>query len=354
MENDLELKTNKISILSLEYDELVEFCKNNNLKVFLAKQLYNWIYKKYVFDFNQMTNISNKNREVLKQHFYFPDIQIEKKLVANDETTKFLFKLNDGNKIESVIMKFDYGYSLCVTSQIGCNMGCKFCASGQLKKIRNLTADEIVLQVIKANLYLLENKNKTIRNIVVMGIGEPFDNYDNLKKFLNIVRNDLGIGIGSRKITVSTSGLVNKFEQFTNDFPQVGLAISLHAPNNEIRSCLMPINNAFNIEQVLEGAKKIVKKTNRRITFEYIMIKDVNDKLEHANELGRRLKDILCYVNLIPYNKVDKTSFDRSNNIKHFINELKKHNIIVTVRQEKGNNIDGACGQLRARNINNN
>ena len=342
---------NKKSIFSIEYNELIEFCQKHNLKKFLAKQIYSWIYKKNVLDFDLMTDISRENKKILKECFYFPDLKIDKKLVAEDETTKFLFELEDHNKIESVIMKFDYGYSLCVTSQVGCNMGCKFCASGQLKKVRNLHDYEMVLQVVKANLYLSATKNKKIRNIVVMGIGEPFDNYENLKKFINIIRNDYGVGIGSRKITVSTCGLVNRFNDFLNDFAQVGLAISLHAPNNEIRNKIMPINNAYNIEQILDGARMFVAKTNRRITFEYIMLKGVNDSIDNATELGKRLKDILCYVNLIPYNEVDGNEFRRSNNIKHFINELKKHNIIVTVRQEKGANINGACGQLRAKNI---
>ena len=342
---------NKQSIFSLTYEELLDFITKANLKPYLARQIFSWIYKKHVYDFDLMTNVSKKNIEFLKQHFYFNHLTIDKCLISDDETTKFLFKLKDGNKIESIIMKFDYDYSLCVTTQVGCNMGCKFCASGQLKKIRNLTADEIVLQVVTANDYLLKQKNKKIRNIVVMGIGEPLDNYENLKSFLNIVRNDYGIGIGSRKITVSTCGLINKFPDFVKDFSQVGLAISLHAPNDEIRNSIMPINNAYNISKLIDAAKDVIKKTNRRITFEYIMIKGINDGIEHANQLGRLLKNLLCYVNLIPYNEVDNTIFKRSNNIKPFINELKKYNLIVTVRQEKGNKINGACGQLRAQEI---
>lgn len=341
----------KKDFFNYDYNDLLSLCNKYNLKPFLAKQLYDWVYKKFIFNFNEMTNISKTNISFLKDTFYFPTLKVDKLLKDKDGTVKFLFELEDGNKIESVIMNFEYGNSLCVTSQVGCNMGCKFCASGQLKKIRNLTASEIVLQLIYSNMYLIEHNLPKIRNIVVMGIGEPLDNYENLKKFLNIVRSDFGLALGSRKITISTCGLVEKLKTFVNDFPQVGIAISLHAPNDQIRNQLMPVNQAYNIEKIINVCKYIVKTTNRRITFEYIMLKGINDTKECAHQLGKLLNGMLCYVNLIPYNSVDNTNFKRSDNIKSFINELKKYNIIVTVRQEKGANINGACGQLRAKSI---
>ncbi len=343
--------TIKKDFFNYDYNDLLSLCSEHNLKPFLAKQLYDWVYKKFVFDFDKMTNISKQNIFFLKDFFYFSKLKVDQLLKDKDGTVKFLFELEDGNKIESVIMNFEYGNSLCVTSQVGCNMGCKFCASGQLKKIRNLIASEIVLQLMHANLYLLQNNLPKIRNIVVMGIGEPLDNYDNLKKFLNIIRDDLGLALGSRKITISTCGLVKKLKTFVNEFPQVGIAISLHAPNDLIRNQLMPINQVYNINEIITTSKDIIKSTNRRITFEYIMLKGINDTKECAQQLGKLLKGILCYVNLIPYNSVDNTSFQRSDNIKTFINELKKYKIIVTVRQEKGSDINGACGQLRAKSL---
>lgn len=339
------------NIYNYTYEELTKVLLEHNLKIYAAKQIFNWLYKKNCKTFDAMTNISKKNIKFLKDTFYIPNLELVlKKFDTIDDTTKFLFNLEDLNKIETVLMKFDYGWSVCVTTQVGCNMGCKFCASGQLKKIRDLSAAEIVAQIQYANEYLNKLYNDKVRNIVVMGIGEPFDNYDNLKKFLKIITNDYGIGIGFRKITVSTCGVVSRFEQWTNDFPQVGLAISLHAPNNEIRSKIMPINNAFDINVIIDSVKKYIKATNRRITFEYIMLKDVNDSSENALELSKLLRDILCYVNIIPYNPVDENDFQKSNKVRAFYEILREQNITATVRFSKGKNIDGACGQLRARN----
>ncbi len=321
----------------------------NGFKKFNAQQVFDWVYKKYQTDFSQMTNLSKTLVAWLQEHMYFSGLSEQVKQVSKDGTTKFLFKLEDGNQIETVLMHFDYGNSICVTTQVGCNMGCKFCASGQLKKVRNLEACEIVMQVYYLNKYLYTNDQPLIRNIVVMGIGEPLDNYENLSRFLNIVRDDHGIGIGSRKITVSTCGLVPRFDDWIRDFPQVGLAISLHAPNDTIRSQIMPINQAYNISQLMQAVKKYINATNRRITFEYILIDGINDSTACAQELAALVKDILCYINLIPWNPVNNTTFKRSQNVRGFYETLRKCGITATVRQEKGSDIDSSCGQLRAK-----
>lgn len=347
--NNKENFNKKESIFNFTLKDLEQKAIENNLKPFVAKQIYEWIYRKKVTDFTKMTNISKINIEWLKNNFEINLLKTKIKQVSNDGTIKFLFELEDQNRIETVLMKFEYGYSVCVTTQVGCNMGCKFCASGILKKQRNLSAAEIVLQVYMAQLYLDEYNLGKVGNIVVMGIGEPFDNIPNVSNFINIVNNNFGLEIGKRKITVSTCGLVNRFEEWTNLQPQVGLAISLHAPNDEIRSSIMPINRAFNIEKLLNAAKKYIETTNNRITFEYIMIKDVNDKDEHAIELANLLKGMLCYVNLIPYNMVNESGYKRSENVDRFFNILIANNIRATTRQEKGVDIDAACGQLRAK-----
>ena len=342
----------KQNILDYTLDELNNLLKNNNFNNFLAKQIFDWIYKKSVKSFDEMTNISKDAKKFLFENFYFKEfntkiIQIDEL----DETTKFLFILDDNNLIETVLMKFDYGYSVCVTTQVGCNMGCKFCASGLLKKKRNLMTYEIVNQIYSVQQYLYrKNKNNRISNVVVMGIGEPFDNFDNLIKFIKIINCDHGLQIGARKITVSTCGLANKIKTWAELMPQVGLAISLHAPNNIIRNKIMPINKAFDIDTLLNEVKYYIKTTNRRITFEYIMLKDVNDSINCAIELANKIRNILCYVNLIPYNPVNEHTFKRSNNVIAFANKLSELGITVTIRQEKGTQINAACGQLRANN----
>lgn len=341
----------KNNILNYTMNDLNDFFQKNNKKTFLSKQVYDWIYKKRNFNFDEMTNISKENREFLKNNFEI--FKLQKIIEQNDPidgTRKYLFKLPDDNKIETVLMKFNYGYSICVTTQVGCNMGCKFCASGLLKKIRNLETWEIVAQILTIQS-ILDIEDKSISNIVIMGIGEPFDNFENVSKFLNIINDDLGFQIGQRKITVSTCGLVNKFEEFAKRHPQTGLAISLHAPNDEIRNKLMPINKAFNIKQLIEACIKYVNTTNRRITFEYILLDGINDSKENALELVKLLRNINCYVNLIPYNNVSENGFKRSKKIRTFFEILNENRIITTIRQEKGNNIDAACGQLRAKNV---
>lgn len=347
MQQNNELK--KPSIFSYTMEDLQQKAQENNLKPYVAKQIYEWLYRKRIYDFNQMTNISKINIQWLKDNFSTDLLKTSITQVSNDGTIKFLFELADKNKIETVLMKFEYGYSVCVTTQVGCNMGCKFCASGILKKKRNLDAGEIVLQIYMAQLYLDKYNLGKVGNIVVMGIGEPFDNIPNVSNFINIVNNQFGLEIGKRKITVSTCGLVNRFEEWTKLQPQVGLAISLHAPNDEIRSSIMPINKAFNIEKLLNAAKWYIEQTNNRITFEYIMIKGVNDSDENALELAKLLDGMLCYVNLIPYNMVNESGYKRSENVDRFFNILIQNNIRATTRQEKGVDIDAACGQLRAK-----
>ncbi len=334
------------NIYDYTFHDLNKIFQENNFKPYLTKQVFKWIYENYISDFSEMTNISKSNIEWLENNFEIKKLNPIIINEDNDETIKILFELEDKNKIETVIMKFNYGYSVCLTTQVGCNFGCKFCASGQLKKKRDLTVGEIVAQVVWAKEKLRE-KNQELRNIVVMGIGEPFDNYENLKKFLTIVNKDLKFG--ARKITVSTCGVMKVMKDWIENFPQIGLAISLHAPNNEIRSKIMPVNNAYNIETIIENMEEYTKITKRRITFEYILLDGINDSKENAIELAGLLKNILCYVNLIPYNNVMGSEFSRSKKIKAFYDILRKNNITTTIRQEKGAGINGACGQLRAK-----
>lgn len=318
-----------------------------NEKTFRSKQLINWLYRKKITDFYLMSDIKKALQEKLNQDFIIPSIECVTKNVSHDGTTKFLFKLADENLIETVLMHQEYGYSLCVTSQVGCNMGCMFCASGLKKKVRNLEVSEMVLQVLTVE----KLTGIKITHIVVMGIGEPFDNYLNLLKFLNIVNHPLGLEIGQRHLTVSTCGLVPKIYEFA-DFPlQINLAISLHAPNNELRNKLMPINRSYNIEELFKALRYYYNKTNRRITIEYILINNVNDNLKEAKELANLLRGMNAYVNLIPYNEVLENPFKRSTIERQrlFYDALKKQGINVTLRKEQGSDIAAACGQLRSK-----
>ena len=292
-----------------------------------------------------MPNIPNKIKEKLLEDFDFSFI----KLVLKQEDVnvkKYLFELKDHKRIESVLMYHDYGISICVSSQVGCNMGCAFCESGRLKKERNLETYEIVEQI----LLIEEDIKQRISHVVVMGIGEPFDNYENVMNFIRIINHPKGLDIGSRHITVSTCGIVPKIEIFMNDFNQVNLAISLHAPNDKIRNKIMPISKAYKLEELLNVLKKYIAKTNRRITFEYIMLERINDTKECAIELSNILKGINCYVNLIPYNETENIKFKRTKKMQilAFYDILKKNGINVTIRKEFGGKVDAACGQLRA------
>lgn len=316
-------------------------------KKYRAKQIYDWLYVKKVNSFNDMTNISKDSMEKISNHFIVDDIEILKKEVDKD-VMKYLFKLHDNETIEAVLMFHDYGNSICVSSQIGCNMGCKFCNSGKLKKIRNLEASEIILQILKVE----EDAKLKISHVVVMGIGEPFDNYDNVCKMIEIINNPFGLSIGSRHITVSTCGIVPKIIEFSNFPYQVNLAISLHAPNDKLRSSLMPINNAYKINELMDAIKKYISKTNRRVTFEYILLDNINDTKECALELANLLRGLNAYVNLIPYNSTGDLTYNRSSDlkIKSFYDILIKEGIGVTIRREFGSKISAACGQLRANN----
>ena len=304
-----------------------------------------FLYKKKITDLTQMPNIPNKIKEKLLEDFDFSFI----KLVLKQEDVnvkKYLFELKDHKRIESVLMYHDYGISICVSSQVGCNMGCAFCESGRLKKERNLETYEIVEQI----LLIEEDIKQRISHVVVMGIGEPFDNYENVMNFIRIINHPKGLDIGSRHITVSTCGIVPKIETFMNDFNQVNLAISLHAPNDKIRNKIMPISKAYKLEELLNVLKKYVAKTNRRVTFEYIMLEGINDTKECAIELANILKGMNCYVNLIPYNETENIEFKRTKKMQilTFYDILKKNGINVTIRKEFGGKVDAACGQLRA------
>jgi len=336
------------SIYSITRNDLENYFLNIGEKKFKATQVYEWLYRKEVKSFDEMTNLSKETINKLNEDFYFNELKLVTK--QEDELVKkYLFELSDNHRIESVLMEHDYGYSICISSQIGCNMGCKFCQSGRLKKIRNLTPDEMLLQIIEVQKDLGER----ISHVVIMGIGEPFDNYDNFMDFIKIVNDPYSLAIGQRHITVSTCGIVPKIKEFADEETGVNLAISLHAPNNELRSNIMRINNSYKIEEIIDAIKYYISKTNRRVTFEYIMLKGVNDTNECARELSSLLKGINCYVNLIPYNETENIEFKRSSSsqIGEFYDILKKNNINVTIRKEFGSNVSAACGQLRAENI---
>lgn len=350
----MEQQTNNIvkkSIYSFTLNQLQKELENLNIKKYVADQIYDWLYIKCVDDFESMTNVSKTNIELLKQHFFIDQININTVQKDKDGTIKFLLELADKNLIEVVLMSFDYGYSVCLTSQVGCNMGCKFCASGLIKKSRDITVGEFIKQFVIAKRFLYKEKQQNLSHIVVMGIGEPFDNFDNLIQFLEVVKQQKGLCISPRKITVSTCGLVNKIKKWTELKNQVNLAVSLHASNDEVRNKIMPINRAYNIKTLLEAVDDYIAVSNRRVTIEYIMIKDLNDKPEHAYELIELFKDKLVYINLIPYNSVFENSFERSKKSKEFYDILRSNGITCTIRQEKGSNIDAACGQLRSKKL---
>jgi 23S rRNA (adenine2503-C2)-methyltransferase len=331
------------NIYNFTYENLEEKLISLGEKKFRTRQIWQWLYEKRVKSFDEMRNLSSELISKLKDNFSFDYIEIVT-AQRSDSTNKYLFKLKDGNFIEAVLMKHDYGLSVCVSSQVGCNMGCAFCESGRLKKIRNLEAYEMVLQL----LMIEEETNERITHLVVMGIGEPFDNYDNLMNFIDIINEPKGIALGSRHITVSTCGIVPKIKEFANNGKQINLAVSLHAPNDELRSKIMPINKVYPLNELIKTLKEYISKTNRRVTFEYILLKEVNDSKENALELSKLLKGMNCYVNLIPYNETSHIEYKRSDRVMEFYDILKKNKINVTVRKEFGSKVSAACGQLRA------
>lgn len=334
------------NIFNMTLTKLEDYFISINEKKYRATQVYNYLYKKRMYNTDNMTNISKEIRKKLSTDFPFDFIKIITKQEDTD-VVKYLFKLSDGNTIESVVMYHNYGISLCVSSQVGCNMGCRFCESGRLKKVRNLETYEMVEQL----LLIESDLNKRITHVVVMGIGEPFDNYDNVMDFIRIITTNIGIDLGSRHITVSTCGLIPGIEKFMTDFNQVNLAISLHAPNDEIRNQIMPISKAYPLNELMKVIKKYLNTTNRRITFEYIMLEGINDSCNCAKELSNLIKGLNCYVNLIPYNETENIAFKRSKKVQilAFYDILKKSGINVTIRKEFGGNVDAACGQLRAK-----
>ena len=295
-----------------------------------------------------MTNLKKDLIKYLKENFNMDTLKLVKKQ-SDIDVKKYLFELYDGNKIEAVLMKHDYGNSLCVSTEVGCNMGCHFCESGRLKKLRNLNAFELVLQILKVE----EDIEERISHVVLMGIGEPFDNYDNVMKFINIINDPKGINIGIRHITISTCGIIPKIREFTNEKIGVNLAISLHAPTDLIRDKIMPINKVYKIGDIMDAVRDYIAKTNRRVTFEYILLKDVNDSEKCAKSLAELLKGINCYVNLIPYNETSNIEYKTSPKvtINRFYDILKENNINVTIRREFGSKVSAACGQLRSEQI---
>lgn len=329
-------------------ESLEEYFLKRGEKKFKAIQIYEWLYQKRIKDVEEMTNLKKEIRKDLKENFSFSLPELEKREVDTD-TEKYLFKLEDKEKIEAVLMRHNYGLSVCVSSQVGCNMGCKFCESGRLKKIRNLQAHEMVGQILKIE-ELIEER---ISSVVIMGIGEPLDNFENVLDFIKIVNDPKGIQIGARHITLSTCGLVPKIKELTKIGIQINLAISLHASNNELRNKLMPINKAYPLEILMETLEEYIEKTNRRVTIEYILLQNINDEKENAKELANLLRGLNVYVNLIPYNETKNLEFKKSSKkrIDEFYDTLQKEKINVTVRREFGSKISAACGQLRSKEV---
>ena len=337
------------NIKNYNLNELKQELISLDEKPYRAEQIFKWLYIDKVKEFDEMTNLSLELREKLKENYTMCNFKILKKQEAQDETKKYLFDVLDGNAIETVLMEYHHGKTICVSSQIGCKMGCKFCASTGIAFIRNLQPGEIVEQVLAVEQDIGEH----ISNIVFMGIGEPFDNYDNVMQAIRIINNQKGLNIGARHISISTSGIVPKIYEFTDEKLQCTLSISLHATNNPKRSEMMPVNNAYPLEELMQACKEYIKKTNKRISFEYALAKDNNDNLEDAKALVKLLSGMLCHVNLIPINKIENGKFTKSSNenIIKFRDYLNEHGIVATIRRELGSDIDAACGQLRRKNL---
>lgn len=337
------------NIKDYNLEELKKELQSMDEKTFRAEQIFKWLYQDKVRSFDEMTNLSLDLRNKLKQNYTICNYNILKKQESKDGTIKYLFDVLDGNAIETVLMSYHHGYSICVSSQIGCKMGCKFCASTGINFIRSLTSGEIVEQIIAVE----QDQNIRISNVVFMGIGEPLDNYDNVVNAIHIINNPKGLNIGARHISVSTSGLVPKIYQLADENIQCTLSISLHATNNEKRSGMMPVNNVYPIEELIQACKDYIANTNRRISFEYALAKDSNDNLDDAKELVKLLKGMLCHVNLIPINKIENGQYSKSTNenIMKFRDYLNDHGIVATIRRELGSDIDAACGQLRRKNL---
>ena len=339
------------NIKDYNLEELKEELVSLGEKKFRAEQIFKWLYVDKVKEFDEMTNLSIELREKLKENYTMCNYKILRKQESSDGTKKYLFDVLDGNAIETVLMQYHHGKTICVSSQIGCKMGCKFCASTGAHFARNLTAGEIVEQILAVE----QDIQDKISNIVFMGIGEPFDNYDNVMKAVRIINNQKGLNIGARHISISTSGLVPRIYDFANEELQCTISISLHATNNEKRSSMMPVNNRYPIEELMKACRDYIAKTNKRISFEYALAKDNNDNLDDAKELVKLLKGMICHVNLIPINKIENGKFSKSTNenIIKFRDYLNEHGIVATIRRELGSDIDAACGQLRRKNLKN-
>ncbi len=337
-----------MNIYGIKRNDLEQYFIDIGEKKFKALQVFEWLYAHRVDSFYKMTNIKKELQERLNKDFSFDMINIVKKQ-EDKLVKKYLFKLFDGNFVEAVLMQHDYGLSVCVSSEVGCNMGCAFCESGRLKKVRNLGAYEMVEQI----LLIEKNIKKRISSVVIMGIGEPLDNYDNVLDFIKIINDPKGIAIGARHITLSTCGIIPKIKELQNETLQINLALSLHAPNDELRSKLMPINKSYKLHELIDTINEYILKTNRRVTIEYVMLDGVNDKDECAVQLANLLKGMNVYVNLIPYNETNHIEFKRSSKdqIMKFYDILKKKGINVTIRKEFGSKIDAACGQLRSKEV---
>lgn len=334
-----DIKTYNLEELKQEIAALGE-------KTFRAKQIYEWIHKKQIEDFEEMTNISEDLKRVLKERFTLVTLKpIETQISKTDGTRKYLFELPDGNMIESVWMKYHHGNSVCISSQAGCRMGCRFCASTLDGLARSLQPSEMLDQIYR----IQKLTGERVDNVVVMGTGEPLDNYENLLKFIEILTDENGLHISQRNLTVSTCGLTEKIRELAEKKLQITLAISLHAPNDELRKTLMPVANRYSIEELMEACSYYFQKTGRRISFEYSLVKGVNDKIADAKELADWIRHMNCHVNLIPVNPIKERDFEQSQKkeILNFKNKLENYGINVTIRREMGRDIDGACGQLR-------
>lgn len=336
----------KKDIKSMTLSELEEEVKSLGLPKFRAGQIFDWLQKQCVCSFDDMTNLSKSLRETLDERYYIASCEVEERFEsALDETVKYLFRLHDGQCIESVLMKYNHGWSICISSQVGCRMGCKFCASTIGGLVRSLTASEMLSQIMAAQ----KDRGIRISNIVMMGIGEPFDNYDNVVRFLELVSDENGLNIGMRHISLSTCGRVDGIRRFMELDSQLTLSISLHAPNDEIRNSMMPINKKWNVNELISACRDYYKRTGRRISFEYAMIKDVNDSRECADQLIKLLSGMNCHINLIPANEVRENDYRRSDRVREFCEYLVRHGMNATVRRTLGADISASCGQLRQR-----
>lgn len=343
-----DIQRNKIDIKSLNYEEIQEYAIKMGQKAFRSRQLYQWIHQQLVTSFDEMTNLSKGFRESLKESCFIQGAKIVQRQTSNDGTNKFLMELSDGNHVESVLMKYKHGNSVCISTQVGCRMGCRFCASTVGGLVRNLEPSEMLDQIYEIQRITGER----VSNVILMGIGEPLDNYDNVVKFIRMISDEYGLNISQRNITISTCGLVDQIKRLVEEKLTITLAISLHAPNDTLRRDMMPIANKYSIAEIIHACKFYIEQTNRRITFEYSMVEGKNDSPKEAKELSGLLKGLNCHVNLIPLNPVEGRMGQRSlrSHIEEFKLILEKNHINVTIRREMGRDIDAACGQLRNKN----